>query len=519
MARLDNTANETTDLLPSPNGRGCSWTNPRVTLSVLGCVGLALEYCHRVNLSVAIVAMVKPINDTSNNDTKPQYDFCSTNNHSSSHEGQTVEGEFAWDSWTQGLVLGAFFWGYASTNLLGGIASEYFGGKVVLAGGILLSSVCSLVSPVSVRASYKVFIVVRVLMGAGQGVSFPALNTLLATWYLPMERSKFTTIVLSGFQIGTVIGMLGTGWLSSTGWGWTSSFYVFGVLGVVWVVLWMGVVTERPEEHPRLRPHHLHKLKEHQHSVKQAERVAIPWGKVFTSLPFWGLLLMCPGNDFGFYTMLTELPTYLHDVQHYDLTSNGFLSALPYLLMWLWSLGWAALMDFLGRRGHISILNVRKLSTAVAIYGPMCGLVICAGLRCAPTVVVVVLCLTGMLNGSVNSGYLCSPQDLAPNLAGTLFGVTNTLGALSGILAPTVTGFILQHSPPQWSWRIVFLLSSCVYLVSASFYLIVATEKVQPWNQPDCGVKVKDSDFKNSKSHKRDNNSNSSLYYDNSSLQ
>ncbi|XP_042232183.1 putative inorganic phosphate cotransporter [Homarus americanus] len=458
----------------------CWWT-PRHTVAVMGCLGILLEYCQRVNLSVAIVTMAGATDD--DNTTTHA---CPGTNHYNSTVITPEKGEFQWDKQTQGVLLGAFFWGYATTNIIGGRASEYLGGKMVFGMGIITSSFISLISPVCARANVRVFMACRILLGIVQGVTFPAINTMLATWVLPAERSKFSTIAFSGFQLGTVVGMTVSGWLVSFKFlgGWPSTFYVFGVLGLAWGFAWCVWVYERPEQHPQVSPSDLRDLQEHQSSVKGAQTVAIPWKAVVTSLPFWALVATSLGNDYSFYTLLTELPTYLHDVLHYDLNSYGLLSALPYLLMWLWSLGWAALMDTLTKNGALSILAVRKLSTAVSLYGPMLGLGAMLFVQCDAVVAVVLLCVCGMLNGAVNSGYMCSHQDLAPNFAGTLLGVTNTVGALAGIISPTVTGFLIQGDETVWAWRQVFLISVGLYLCCCTFYLIFTTADVQPWNDP-----------------------------------
>ena len=46
-----------------------------------------------------------------------------------------------------------------------------------------------------------------------------------------------------------------------------------------------------------------------------------PWGAILTSLPVLSLVLAETGHDWGFYTMVTDLPTYMANVQHYDIAS------------------------------------------------------------------------------------------------------------------------------------------------------------------------------------------------------
>lgn len=463
-----------------------AWS-PRYTLALLACLGILVEYCQRVNLSIAIIAMAGTTSTNSSENHAPE--LCPApyvNSTVVPTEDNTKPVEFSWDAQTQGVVLGGFFWGYLATNLVGGRAAEYLGPKLVFGLGIVLSSLLGLVSPVAARTHVQLFVAVRVLQGAVQGVTFPAVNAMLASWFLPFERSRYSTIVFSGFQLGTVVGMVFTGWLCSSTFlgGWASSFYLFGAVGVVWGVAWWALVYDRPEDHPRLSDQELDRLRYCSESLKSNEVVAIPWWSIMTSTPFLALLACSLGNDYGFYTMLTELPTYLHDVQHFDLSSNGMLSSLPYLLMFFFSIGWAAFMDFLTSRDTIDLLNVRKLSMAVAMFGPMAGLVGMCFVNCNAWAAVLMLCVSGMLMGSVNSGYLCSHQDLAPNLAGTLLGITNTFGALSGVASPAITGYIIQINTTIWGWRHVFLLSAALYLSCGLLYIFLISAEVQHWNNP-----------------------------------
>lgn len=58
----------------------------------------------------------------------------------------------------------------------------------------------------------------------------------------------------------------------------------------------------------------------------------IPWGKVFTSLSVYALIFAHFGQNFGYFMLLTELPTYLKEALHFDIKANGLISSLPYLV-------------------------------------------------------------------------------------------------------------------------------------------------------------------------------------------
>ena len=76
--------------------------------------------------------------------------------------------EFSWDKWTQGLVLGSFYWGYAITSLFGGRISDYLGGKTVMGLGVFAASFLTLMTPLAACASVQALIITRIFLGIAQ---------------------------------------------------------------------------------------------------------------------------------------------------------------------------------------------------------------------------------------------------------------------------------------------------------------------------------------------------------------
>ena len=78
------------------------------------------------------------------------------------------KGEFKWDKRMQGLLLGGFFWGYLVLQVVGGVVSERFGAKKVIAIGMFPVAVLNILTPVCARADPYLFLVVRILVGLGE---------------------------------------------------------------------------------------------------------------------------------------------------------------------------------------------------------------------------------------------------------------------------------------------------------------------------------------------------------------
>lgn len=109
-----------------------------------------------------------------------------------------------------------------------------------------VASVFTLLTPVCVEAGGAVaLIVMRIIIGLGEGVIFPSCTALLAAWVPLKERSKIGTLTYSGAQIGSIFGSLMSGLLLDTYDGWGSVFYFFGFIGIVWIIIFVSIRSDR----------------------------------------------------------------------------------------------------------------------------------------------------------------------------------------------------------------------------------------------------------------------------------
>lgn len=231
----------------------------RFVFVFLGFVGFNLIYSYKVVLSVAIVAMVG--RSESNSDFSTECESSESSSNSSFITSTTLapttsvspSGDtFDWTSSQTNAVLGAFFYGYVITQLPAGILAERFGAKWIFGLSVLITAILSLLSPIAAKLSYSAFFAVRVGQGLAEGGVFPIMNSMLAKWLPKMERSLGSTIVFTGAQIGTVITMPLAGVLCDGTFlgGWPSIYYILGIVGCIWFILWAIFVFESPDTHP-----------------------------------------------------------------------------------------------------------------------------------------------------------------------------------------------------------------------------------------------------------------------------
>ncbi|XP_049873005.1 putative inorganic phosphate cotransporter isoform X2 [Pectinophora gossypiella] len=468
------------DSLRPPEGLG-----QRHFVTFMLFLGMANAYIMRTNMSVAIVAMVNhtalPVNPEEV-DTE-----CGPGQANVTHILQ--DGPFVWSSSLQGYILSSFFYGYVVTQIPFGILSKKYGARLFLGIGMLVNSVFGLLVPVAAEAGWLWLVLVRFIQGLGEGPIVPCSHAMLAKWIPPNERSRMGAAVYAGAQFGTVVSMPLSGLLSEYGpfGGWPSIFYVFGLVGTVWCIAFLMFIYEDPDHCPKMKETEKNYIRSSLWGVAGSsvtKSPPTPWRKILSSMPFWAIMLAHMGQNYGYETLMTELPTFMRQVLHFSLKDNGFFSALPYGCMWLFSIFISIMADWMLTCRYFTHTIVRKLINSIGEYGPAVGLFIAAHTGCNPAATVAILAIGIGLNGGIYSGFKVNHLDISPRFAGILMSFTNCSANLTGLFAPIIAGYIIEGKPTQAQWRKVFYIAGGIYLFAGTFYNIFASGERQPWDNP-----------------------------------
>ncbi|CAG9786487.1 unnamed protein product [Diatraea saccharalis] len=335
-------------------------------------------------------------------------------------------------------------------------------------------------------------------MGLTQGLLYPSLHGLLGHWAPVAERGRLGTFVYAGAQLGTIIEMMTSGLLSASRWGWPSVFYVAGVTCLCWSVMWLIFGASSPSTSKWISKEERKYIESNAGSDElTSQSMPTPWKNILTSLPFWAILFAHCGQSLGFWTLLTELPSYMNNVLEVDIKNNGLLSALPYLAMYILSFVFSWLSDFLVNRNIITLVTSRKIFNTIAFWGPGAALL---GLSYLPPnhlpVAVFILTITVGLNGAHYVGFMLSHIDLSPNFASTLMGITNACGGIFSIMAPLSVSAVVKDEKLASEWRKVFFISVALYFLGNLFYILFISGDIQSWNEPSSSGEVEEGEKK-----------------------
>ena len=408
--------------------RGVRWPR-RYTVVVLFALSTVLCYIDRVNISIAIIPLARA---------------------------------HGYSEARRGIVLSAFFWGYLIPQLPGGWLADRFGGKKVLGAGVALWSLATFFTPPAAAASFGLLLLMRVILGAGEGVNFPAIHSLAARWTPIGERSRAISLHFSGVALGTVIALLGTPPLILK-FGWESVFYISGALGILWLVFWNMKAADSPEDSAGVTPQEMAEIHAGRPDLPPAAE--IPWGPILHEKAVWAIVIAHLCNNFGFYILLLWLPSYLNHTFNVPLKDLGLMAVAPYIAAFAIgnASGWIA--DALQARGF-GLTAVRKTLQTIAFAGGALALLAMPSAHTALAAVIIAT-LSAAATSLGMGGFGVNHLDVGARYAGILMGLSNTFATVPGIVGVAATGFIVQATG---SFSAAFYMAAAVYAIGMIIY-------------------------------------------------
>jgi MFS family permease len=168
--------------------------------------------------------------------------------------------ELGWTLSEKGLVLSAFYWGYAFGQIFAPMLVQAIGPKFVFALSIFLPSVTTLFIPAAARDSFGLVLFLLCMLGLFQSVTFPAIYQFIPLWIPLEEKTIMVPFIYTGCPMGNIVGYSVCSRLLTTSvfvngrpiGGWDGCFYVFGLLGLAWLPCWMLLGFESPSKHPHI---------------------------------------------------------------------------------------------------------------------------------------------------------------------------------------------------------------------------------------------------------------------------
>jgi len=306
----------------------------------------------------------------------------------------------------------------------------------------------------------------RILLGIGESVAYPCNSTLLAQRTPEHERGRANGLIAAGQSLGVSFGTL-VGGLLMARFGWRATFIVFGLASLMWLLPWTivtrgGAATAGPAA--RLPP--------------------VPYLTILKQRALWGSSLGTFCYIYAYYFVLTWLPLFLVKAHGFSVEEMAQIGAGVYAVHAISgaTIGW--LSDRWIIKGA-SPDRVRKILLIAGLVGIAVLLMTCA--NAGSTLSVLLLAIIAALFGTQTPNIYALSQTLGgPRAAGQWMGVQNLIGNLAGVIAPVVTGFVIDRTGAYfWAFAIA---AGIALLGTVAFGILLP--KIEPVLWPESSVQA-----------------------------
>lgn len=371
---------------------------------------------------------------------------------------KAVQDELGLSNTQLGFLLSAFFYTYAACQPLAGWLVDRFHVNWVLAMGFFVWSSATAVT--GVVHSFAALLVVRLILGVGESVAYPSYSKIIGQNFAERQRGRANAAITIGQTAGPAFGMFfGAILMAHFGWRWC--FIVLGVGSLLWLGPWLRWQPSLP-------------------SVATIQRDAPSLLQFFRLRAAWATCggLFC--TNYISYFFITWMPYYLREERHFSASKMGTVAGASYLVAALSAAICGPLADRWLARGA-TVTQVRKTFTGGGLLGAAAFLIACV--LSPPNLSIAMLMGVTACWAACGSNLWAITQTVAgPSAAGRWTGMQNCLGNFAGVVAPTLTGYVLDRTG---NFHLPFVAAAVVGVVG-SFIWVFVLEKVEQvqWKTP-----------------------------------
>lgn len=241
-----------------------------------------------------------------------------------------IEKELGFNAAEMGMIFSAFFIGYALFNFIGGWASDKVGPKTVfLIAALLWSVFCGLTGLVT---GLWTMLIVRVLFGMAEGPVSAAGNKIINNWISRKESATAIGIFSAGSPLGGAVSGPIVGLLALS-LGWRPAFGIIFLFGLVWVLLWYFIVSDKPTMSKRLAPEERIDFENHEDVILSDDGRATPSLGYYMKQPMvWATTLAFFSYNYILFFFLTWFPSYLNHSLHLDIKEISIATVIPWVI-------------------------------------------------------------------------------------------------------------------------------------------------------------------------------------------
>ncbi|GGM89821.1 hexuronate transporter [Dyadobacter beijingensis] len=385
-----------------------------------------------------------------------------------------IQQEFGFSDVEYGWVNTSFLMSYALMFTVGGWLIDRIGARKGLGIAVGLWSVANALH--GLMTSLPQLLTFRFFLGMGEGACFPGAAKTVHEWFDKKERAFANGIAIGGSAIGAVVAPPLTIWLSNS-YGWRSGFVVPGIIGCIWVIVWLLLPWKRSapgtnedgimqnDASPRNTSQFNHNLK-------------VPFSTILKQRETWVFILMRFLLDPVMYFMMFWIPKYLSDVRHVPFDRIGQLFWIPFLSLGISNILGGFFSDQLVKN-EIDTGRARKIvmgcAAALTLAVPLTEFTSSVGIAVA------CMALYMFAHGCWITNYITAISDVfGPGATSTVVGLSGTAGALSSLILNPMIGKIVE----DYSYKPLWIASGLLYPIAFIAFIVLIPRLRPLFEQP-----------------------------------
>jgi sugar phosphate permease len=385
------------------------------TTTVLGliCIMYAITYIDRVNVSTAAPIFQK---------------------------------ELHFNSLQVGFIFSAFAYPYLLLQIVGGWVSDRFGARLTLTVSAIIWALATLLT--GLAGGLASMLCARVLLGFGEGATFPAATRAMSNWTVEGKRGFSQGVTHSAARLGNALTPPLVVWLMALV-TWRGSFIILGVISLAWVAIWVWYFRDDPEEHAGITSAELEALPSY--ALRKVDKnEPTPWLLLAHRMFPVTVVYFCYGWTLWLY--LAWIPSFFVHNYQLDLKKSAFFSAGVFLAGVLGDSLGGIVSDWIFRKTG----DLNKARRNLVVVGFLCSVACMFPILFSHNLMWASIYLSlGFFFAELTIGPMWAiPMDIAPRFSGSASGFMNTGSALAAILSPIVFGYVIDKTN---NWELPFL--------------------------------------------------------------
>lgn len=206
-------------------------------------------------------------------------------------------------------------------TLIGAIFVQHYGGKMPYLLCVCGISCLTLLTPLIAINGWIYMCIKQIMEGVLMTLCFPSVLNMLGKWIHPVEKDTIAPIVLSGPGPGAILAIFSSGFIASSKLGWPGTFYIPGIIGIIWSIIWYIYGKKSPANCKSLSMDERLFLESIPGTRSSSTRSKTPWKQILLSKPVWAQILSLTGYNWGFQLLVALMPTYITKVLGFNIES------------------------------------------------------------------------------------------------------------------------------------------------------------------------------------------------------